>query len=233
MKVLSFLLSFTLLCTFGFAQKSDAYYIDVYDNSGKRIDANKYANIHGTPFLYDKWGIGSVVLNNQQEHTNMPLQFNIENNTLYFKKNDAPFTFADRVTSFRITYVDSAKNETDVFFRSGYPDGRGYPTNFLYQVIADGDSIQYLKYLRNHIEQHVTYGSDPIQVYITTEELWLYDAKTKRMLKINKNEKSIAKALPGYADQIHQFAAANNYKLDSDQQIIELVASLNAGKSLL
>lgn len=230
MKLLSFLLSFTLLYICSYAQKSDAYYVDVYDNSGKRIDANKYANIHGSPFLYDAWGVGSVVLNNHDEHTNMPLQFNIENNTLYFKKGNDPLAFADRVTSFKITYTDSAKNEWQVFFKSGYPDGRGYPTNFLYEVMADGDSVQYLKYLRNHLEQRVRYGNDPEQVYVTTEELWLFDAKTKRMFKINKNEKSIAKALPDYAQLIHQFATANNYKLDSDKEIIELVANLNKSK---
>ena len=230
MKLLSFLLSFTLLCTFGFAQKSDAYFVDVYDNSGKRIDANKYSNIHGSPFLYDKWGTGSVVVNNHQEYTNMPLQFNVENNTLYFKRDNAPFTFADKVISFKITYADSTKNEWEVFFRSGYPDGRGYPTNFLYEVMADGDNIQYLKYLRSHLEQRVIYGNNPEQVYITTEELWLYDAKAKRMFKINKNEKSIAKALPAYAQLIQQFATINHYKLDSDQQIIELVANLNKSK---
>ena len=191
------------------------------------MDANKYENIYGSPFLYDKWGIGSVILNNHEEHTNMPLQFNIENNTLYFRKGSTLYTFADKVTSFKIVYGDSMKNESEVFFRNGYPDGRGYPTNFLYQVMADGANVQYIKYLRSHLEQRVVYGNNPEQVYITTEELWLYDAKAKRMCKINKNEKSIVKALPVYSELIHQFATANNYKLDSDQQINELIANLN------
>ena len=41
-----------LLPALSYAQVASNYYLDVYDNSGKRINANQNSNISGSPYLY-------------------------------------------------------------------------------------------------------------------------------------------------------------------------------------
>lgn len=216
-----------LLPVLSHAQIATNYYLDVYDNSGKRINANQNSNISGSPYLYGMWGTGSVVVDNRQHYDDVPLQFDIETNTLYFKKDSTAYKLANQVNSFHITYPDSTHYQT-VYFKSGFPNERGYPTGLLYQVIAEGPKASFLKYLRVHTEQRTEYGLEPKQMYVMSEELWIYNADQKRMFKINRNKNSALKALNDFADAVEKFASDHHYKLTSDKEIAETITYVNS-----
>ena len=226
MKFYSFFCFVCLLPVLSYSQMASNYYLDVYDNSGKRINANQNSNINGSPHLYGIWGVGSVVINNRQQYSEVPLEFDIETNTLYFRKDSTAYKLSGEVNSFHVTYPDSLRNKT-VYFKSGFPNDRGYPTSLLYQVIAEGSKASFLKFLRVHTEQHAEYGMEPKQMYVMSEELWIYNTALKRMFKINRNKNSILKAFTDSAKAIEKFASDKQYKLNSDKEIAEAITYLN------
>ena len=228
MKPIFTLLLFAALYTCVHAQnismdyQEHSYYMDVYDNSGKKIDAGGHSFLSGSPMLNDNQGTGSVAFTNGKQVTNLPLQFNVQSNQLYFKKDSSVYGFADKVAAFIMTYDDGG-NKREVYFKSGYPNNRGETTPFLYQVINDGPNVHLLKRLTSNIDQHYVYGSAAKENYVITEELYIYNVKKNLLFKISRNKKSVEKALPDYKEEVEKFAANNNVSFNSEKEINQLV----------
>lgn len=201
-------------------------YMDIYDNSMQKVGGNNHSNITGTPFLNDEWGAGAVVFANGRHVSGLPLRFNLQTNTLFFKKDSSVLAFADKVSAFKINYNNTGE-KTEVFFKSGYPDKNGKPTDFLYEVINIGPNIHFLKALSSNIEQQYVYGSAAKENYKIHQERYLYIVQRNVLVKIASNEKSILKALPEYEEQIKKFEAVNNSKLNNDKEVNSLITSLN------
>ncbi|MEP6685065.1 MAG: hypothetical protein ABJA35_17450 [Parafilimonas sp.] len=201
-------------------------YMDIYDNSMHKIGGKTHPNLTGTPLLNREWGIGSVAFSNGRQVSDLPLQFNLQTNTLFFKKDSSVLAFADKVAAFRMDYDDEGEKRK-VFFRSGYPDAHGKPTDFLYEVINLGSNVHFLKRLTSGIDEQYVYGSAAKENYEIKQERYVYIVKRNALVKISDNEKSISKALPEYDKQIKKFEADNNSKLDNDKEVDLLITSLN------
>ena len=122
---------------------------------------------------------------------------------------------------------NNAGERSEVFFKSGYPDTHGEPTDFLYGVINIGPNIHFLKRLSSGINEQYVYGSAAKENYEVNQERYVYIVKRNVLVKISDNEKSILKALPEYKEQIKKFEADNNSKLDNDKEVNSLIISLN------
>lgn len=201
-------------------------YMDIYDNSMHKVGGNTHSNLTGTPLLNPEWGIGSVAFANGKHVSDLPLQFNLQTNTLYFKRDSSVLAFADKVVAFRMDY-DNGGEKVKVMFKSGYPDAHGTPSDFLYEVINIGPNIHFLKKLTSGIDEQYVYGSAAKENYEVKQERYVYDVKRNTLIKISDNEKSILKALPDYEEQIKKFEADNNSKLNNDKEINLLITTLN------
>lgn len=232
MKPILALLLFAAIYTHGFAQvnmtyQEHSYYMDVYDNTGKKIDADGHAFLSGSPMLNNNWGTGSVVFTNGKQLSNLPLQFNVQKNQLYFKRDSTVFAFADKVAAFIMRYNDDNGNQREVYFKSGYPNNRGERTSFLYQVINDGPNVQFLKALESNIDQHYVYGAAAKENYVVSANLYIYNIRKNILFSIKRNEHSLERALPEYKKEIEKYAAENNVSFSNEKEISELITSLN------
>ncbi len=207
-----------------------SYFMDVYDNSGKKIDANGHAFLSGSPMLNNNWGTGSVAFTNGKQLSNLPLQFNVQKNELYFKRDSTVFGFADKVGAFTMTYQDDGGTQQEVYFKSGYPDNRGKATSFLYQVINDGPNAQFLEGLESNIDQHYVYGAAAKENYVVTAKWYIYNVKKNILFSISRNKRSVEKALSEYKEEIEKYAVDNNVSFNSEKEINQLITSLNKVK---
>ncbi len=235
MKPIFALLLLVAIFTRGFAQvnmtyQEHSYYMDVYDNSGKKIDADGHAFLSGSPMLNNNWGTGSVAFTNGKQLSGLPLQFNVQKNQLYFKRDSTVFGFADKVAAFTMTYNDDAGNQHEVYFKSGYPNNRGEATSFLYQVINDGPNVQLLKALESNIDQHYVYGAAAKESYVVSAKLYIYNVRKNILFSVGRNKHSLERALPEYKDEIEKYAADNNVSFNDEKEISELITSLNKVK---
>ena len=207
-----------------------SYYMDVYDNTGKKIDADGHAFLSGSPMLNNNWGTGSVAFANGKQLSNLPLQFNVQKNQLYFKRDSTVFGFADKVAAFTMIYNDDAGNQREVYFKSGYPNNRGEATSFLYQVINDGPNVQFLKALESNIDQHYVYGAAAKENYVVSAKLYIYNVRKNILFSVSRNKHSLERALPEYKDEIEKYAADNNVSFNDEKEISELITGLNRVK---
>ncbi len=87
------------------------------------------------------WGIVSVIIDGRQHYNDVSLQFNIETNALYFKKDSTAYKISGKVQSFHITYPDSTHHQT-VYFKSGYPnDSDSLPVFYTRRLLKDEKKV--------------------------------------------------------------------------------------------
>ncbi|MDQ2752519.1 MAG: hypothetical protein M3R72_05795, partial [Bacteroidota bacterium] len=188
------------------------------------------AFLSGSPMLNNNWGTGSVAFTNGKQLSNLPLQFNVQKNELYFKRDSTVFGFADKVGAFTMTYQDDGGTQQEVYFKSGYPDNRGKATSFLYQVINDGPNAQFLEGLESNIDQHYVYGAAAKENYVVTAKWYIYNVKKNILFSISRNKRSVEKALSEYKEEIEKYAVDNNVSFNSEKEINQLITSLNKVK---
>jgi hypothetical protein len=202
-------------------------YVDIYDNSGNKVKISDHTLLEGNSILNNKWATGAVVLNNGKQTTNMQLKFDVKENALYFKNDDHVYAFANVVRACIMTYEENDK-KIIVLMRSGYPDDKGDSTNVLYQVVAEGPNVQFLKLLKSTVDEQYSYGSAAKETYGVKEENYVYFIHTKQLVKFKENEKSVKSALSDYASQVQKYLTDKNVKLNSDEQIVDLIDTLNS-----
>ena len=202
-------------------------YLDVYNNTSSKVQVSDHTGLTGNSILNKEWATGSVVLDNGMQATNIPLQFNVKENALYFKNDGSTYAFANIVRACKMTYDENGEQNT-VLFRSGYPDANGDSTNVLYEVVTEGPNVQFLKLLKPTVNEQYTYGYAEKQSYGVKEENYIYLVQKHQLVKISENERSVENALSDYANEVQKFTADKNVKLNNDAQITELVNTLNS-----
>ena len=72
------------------------------------------------------------------------------------------------------------------------------------------------------------YGQGTQKEYRQIIQWYVYDVKNDRVEPIKKDKNSLKLALPSFASQIDQFAGEKKYKFRHEEEIVELISSLNS-----
>jgi hypothetical protein len=183
-------------------------------------------DIEGSPMLMEDWGNGYVKLRDGRLFKDVILKFNLASNELYFQRGADAYAFSVPVEDCELNYMDNGQVKK-IYLRSGYPDISNRNKNSLYEVLAYGSNVHFVKYTYKKVKEQSNYGGVPIKSYETIAVLYLYDVKTNSLTKIKMDKSSVIEALPGYAKQIDAFASSNRYKFKSNEEVIALVNELN------
>jgi hypothetical protein len=111
-------------------------------------------------------------------------------------------------------------------FKQGYPDADNHTTTSVYQVISEGPKVHLLKFMSQKVEDAATLGDYSRKELVTTEQLYLY-VPGGAMKKVKSVKKDLAEVLPAMASKIDEIVSANNLKLKNENEISQLVESLN------
>lgn len=201
-------------------------FAEAYDINGKPFTSANNNDIDGTPMLSESWGKGVVKLKSGYQVAIDELQFSLYDNELHFRKNKTEFIFADPVSEFKISYTKD-DNNIDGIFRSGFPDNGKKTNATFYQVLADGNNLQFLKYSTKSIQDNYTYGGPLRKIYKETSEYFVYDVKNAAIKNINLDKASVLQAVPGYESKISQAIKERKTKLRSENEMIQLFDQLN------
>jgi len=197
-------------------------FAEAYDINGKPFTSTNNTNIDGTPMLSESWGKGFVKLKNGKQLAVDALQFNLFDNELHFKKDNTEFIFADAVSEFKISYTQDDL-DINAVFRNGYPDmGKNTGATF-YQVLADGNKLQLLKYSAKSIQDNYSYGGPVRKIYKETNEYFVYDIKNAAIKSISLEKASLIRAAPDFESSINQFKS----KLRSEKEMTAVFNLLN------
>lgn len=201
-------------------------FMTVYDVNGKPLSLAN-TDIEGTPMLNNNWGKGQVIFASGRTLKDVPLQFNIFSNELCFQKDNTTYAFAEAIKAFRFIYTGDEGGENNVYFQSGYPAVNNNDGNTYYQVLADGQHFQLLKLTSKKIREVQLYNGPLKKEYADVSEYFIYSVQDGKMMSVKMDKSSLASTLTGYETQVNQFAAEKKSKLKKEDDVVELINSLN------
>jgi hypothetical protein len=80
--------------------------VEVFDEEGRPMSSAFRKNVTGPPLLNPEWGSGTIFFKNGKVTPLMEIQFNLQKNELYFRRDGKSFMFSDSVSGFRVIYAD-------------------------------------------------------------------------------------------------------------------------------
>jgi hypothetical protein len=205
---------------------NNSYMVEAYDLQGRPFTAPGRKEAEGSPMLNDEWGKGQVKFKRGPVLTNADLQFNLENNELYFRKEGFPFVFVDTVIEFKILYKEKDTNRFSVF-RNHYPTGRNTTWLTYFEVLADGNKVHLLKHVYKTIQEKYSYGEQPKKEYVLKEVLYVYTPDNKMLMRVKPGLNQLTSVLPSYSKEIKRIANEKKLKPDDEANLVVLINELN------
>ena len=150
-------------------------FADAYDVTGTPFTEVNKKEVDGSPFLNDIWGSGSVVMKDGRNFKNIPLQFNLFTNQVYFKKDNVTYAFATPVSACTLSYTDESGLPKTIEIQSGFPEAGNKDASTFYMVLTGGEKFKLLKYSYKIIGKAYSYGSPERNVFQDRTEMYIYD----------------------------------------------------------
>jgi hypothetical protein len=201
--------------------------IQFADANGRFLPASG-AGINGTPYVFEKFGMGKVIFINGMESVDSNLNYSYFDHKLYYTQKNGLYVVNQQAKSFELNSVDKENNKVSKQFMCLYPNVDDNTPATFYEVLGKGDNFQLLKYTHKRVKETVVYGGAPNKEYVSDDLFYIYDKATKKMLVMGSalSLKSVKKTLPNYATQIDGYLNANKLNLKKEEDMIQLLQQL-------
>jgi hypothetical protein len=228
--ILNFTLLIALIAGFQKANAQDAFSMSTtYMQDGAPKAASKgiqYADMEGSPYLYDGWAKGVALLSDGKAYKGLYLKYNEIEGTVIFKYalTDSAMMFAIPAVEFIFSYITNDQEHTAHFLSGFKPvnDGNG---NTFYQVLDNGKT-KLLKKTVKKIVQNKEFNSSTTTRKVD-ENTSYYLAKDKQPVRIKNDNKSVLAALSDKADKLKQYMADNKLNVRDDEDFAKVVNYYN------
>jgi len=192
--------------------------------SSKVFNSQKYSNVKGSPFLYDRW-IKGTVTTSRGVYKGIDLKLDIYSNTLFFNKNDEPYELVDNVREFILMPVLS-DSSTYQYYKKG--------------MTAPGLTSE--QYVRVLIEKKTKlYRSDIIMVSEMSEinvgmiktfsvSIRYFLGKENDLKLIKPTKKEVINALGDKELEIKKFIDANELSMKKEVDFVSVLEYYNSLK---
>jgi hypothetical protein len=223
------LLAFLLLPFFAFSQTNDIQ-ANAFEQGGEEsyVRINYKTENKGTPYLYDNWREGYIVISDSIISHQDALQLNLTNGDLIIgagKNKETGVVITDKtVTGFAI--LKDAESTQKLFFakiKSSKFEDSNRSTKF-YEVISNLENSNYLikeesKYLfdPNKSRGYQTQNSIP-QEYKTRKAYYIKD-KSGKYVKTKLNKKSILKKLGHKKAELTAYINSKKINFSKEQDV--------------
>jgi hypothetical protein len=205
--------------------KTSAYaFQNVYDLSGKLIPSDAGFAPEGNPYIIEFFKKGIVEFSNGKQTNDLFINYNLIDNTLRFRKDSNEYIMMNAVSGFILTDTDGITYE----FKNNFPAAAQKTAATFYRVLSHGSTIQLIKYISKKVVSIYNYAMPETKKTESNNEYYLYDVANKKLIKIEKSIKSIAKALPAYEQAIYKYISKNDINVKSEEQLLGLVQYLDA-----
>jgi len=188
----------------------------------KSVD-EKYGDVNGSPYVYEKWVPGSVTTVDKKTRGDMLLKFDeIDELLIMSGDNDQMLTFSVPVAEFSLVDPKSAKPRV---FRSGFTANKGNSEKSFFEVLHDG-KVQFLRKNHKVISKSTAYSGAVVKNVADGIKYYLVNAdNTPVLLKLDL--KSVNELLPGKESQLTEYAKTNKLNVKNQEDMIKLIAYYN------
>lgn len=186
--------------------------------SSKRFNAEKFAAIRGTPFLFDKWLFGSV-LTSKGEYDNLELKFNIYDNTILINKQDDAAELNENISSFTLNQGNQI-----LLFRKSKLFSEVNASQY-FQVLVDGKIPLYKLHVKKLAEMSEI-NAGIVQTFTNSAKYYIEINNALQTLKTDKE--SIIKLFSSKEEKINSFLNENKISFRKEDDIVKLFNYINS-----
>ena len=202
------------------------------DANGRLLPASG-AGIQGTPYVFEKFGMGKVIFVNGMESVDSNLNYSYFDHKLYYTQKNGLYVVNQQAKEFILYGLDKEKNKISKQFMCLFPSVDDNTPATFYEVLGKGDNLQLLKYTSKRIKESAVYGGAPLKEYVLDDLYYIYDKVDKKMLVLGSGHslKALKKVLPNYTSQIDALINTNKLNLKKEDDMIQLLQQLKASSN--
>jgi hypothetical protein len=223
-KKISSVLLVAVTITTGVLAQIDNGGIFLTDQQGTVIGNNKnpYADIQGSPFLFEDWINGEIILRSNQVYTAIPLKLNIHTQEIHIldKSNNEIIPESGIIEHIRFRLKD--RDYAYVFRKVDQPKRNRLE---LLEVLVDGN-VRLLKHVSRNTEEIKEFNS-AVTVKKFREYTEYYIETGSRLRKTERLMSFWEQTIPEKKEFIASYFSEKRNKLKSEKDLIQFVSQLN------
>lgn len=182
-------------------------------------------DVDGSPYLFNDYSLGFVKIRGGLTYSSVPVRFEVMNNELQFMQDNKEMVMLD-VDSVAYLALAEGGVKISTILKSGYPAIDGHTTNSLYEVMASGPKVHFLKYHRCRIAEQKRMGVPDKKEFIKEEDYYIYVPATGSIKKVKLNKKDIEEALSAVPEAA-KTAEEQKTNFKKEAGVRSLVAAIN------
>lgn len=189
-----------------------------------RIPIRQETETSGSPYLFDEFMDGAVVLANRKTTDVLPIRYNSYKQTIEFRDGNSAFEMSsDQVNAFEM-YLD----DTVYKFTKGY-DARRLSNDEFVRLIIDENVKYMVKHSTSFQEAVASYGSATQQDKYTSNESYyikVEDGNVNRVRSLSKRR--VMRNIDSHEDKVRDFADENNINFSDADDVEDLLLHYNS-----
>ncbi len=193
----------------------------IYGNA-INLNSAQYSEVSGSPFLNHDYASAYVVFKDGTKFKDVPVKFDMLNNQIDIERNKELLCL---LALDSISYPDS--NYQSMILKTGYPSINGHGTSSIYQIIAQNNKIQLLKYYHCHIATIKSLGLPDKSSFDVDSQYYLFNKATKIIKEIKLNKKSFSSAIADMGYSKVEIDNNKNIDFKHEKDVANLVSSVN------
>ena len=177
--------------------------------------------LKGSPYLFEGWAKGSVVLEDGKSYNDLGLMYDVLADRVIFKSDIGKMqAFTVRVKEFTI---DTDKGQHT--FRSGFPAIDGGSDRSYYQVLAEGNT-KLLKRTTKQITEAIEPGAITMSKKLQ-DNIKYYVLIDNKIVRVKKDKKAILALLKNKSAELENYISSNKLNFKNEDDIVKLVNYYN------
>jgi hypothetical protein len=190
---------------------------------GKGIDMNstQYSEVNGSPFLNVDFKPAYIALKDGKRYNNVPVKFDMLHNELDMQRDKDLISILG-IDS--VSYSDSIYQ--NMILKTGYPSINSHDTTTLYQLMAQNDKIQLVKFYHCRISTIKTMGMPDKASFDVDDQYYLFNKATKTMKEIKMNKKSFSSAIADMGFSKADIDKNKDLNFRNEKEVAGLVTSM-------
>lgn len=182
--------------------------MELYDSHGNPLLGAKGNRFINSPYLNDNWGRGEVIFVSGKKLKNAVLRFDLNGQELHYKIGDIEFTFLDPIVEFSYTYKLDDKSYS-VHFKNGYPGKNLGEQNRYYEILAENNKYELLKFISKRIEDYYEYNGPASKIFKLFTTLYLFD-KQEKVLVPAIEKQVVEQGIPSLKEKLNKLTASGS-----------------------
>lgn len=211
-----------------FTVSAYAQMVTLPDNVGAPIREKKYSGVEGSPYLFDKWLKGEIILKDGKVKEDMSIRYNSHEDQVEIVNNGQTLVLVpEAIKGFTMYSYDENGNQIAHRFKKDF-NIDSYSEKDFFQVLYEGENKLLAKYKNQLIEGvNNSYSGATMSDRFDTSKKYFLVKKGGDVHEIKLRKRDLKKAFPDKKQEIKSFQRERGLDLRSEVGVVSFLMYLD------